>query len=154
MNYGRKIEKVVITDKYGIATVVPEVLMSGQVCRVDYMKKDGEVTTMICRTGVGKYVTGRGKSPTDLTQGRLSVWAFDRQGYRTLKLNKIMTIKHGGILYDFRNMHAHTALADGCYDEAAQLLTTPGEYGCDLDGRTVEALTSPLYLQPVARQIN
>ena len=139
MNYGRKIEKVVITDKYGIATVVPEVLMSGQVCRVDYMKKDDTVTTMLCRTGVGKYVTGRGKSPTNLSEGRLSVYAFDRQGYRTLKLDKIMTIKHGGILYDFRNMHAHAALADGDYDYASMLLTKPGEYGCDINGRTVPA---------------
>ena len=140
MNYGRKIEKVVITDKYGIAEVVPEILMSGQVCRVDYMKKDGEVTTMVCRTGVGKYVTGRGTSPTNLSEGRLSVYSFDRQGYRTLKLNNIMTIKHGGILYDFRNMHAHYMMDNGDYKGAAKLLTQPGEYGCDLgDDRTIPA---------------
>jgi hypothetical protein len=146
MNYGRKIEKVIVTDRYGIATVVPKVLMSGQVCRVDYIKSDGSVTTMLCRTGVGKYVKGTGKSPTDLSKGRLSVYAFDRQGYRTLKLDKILTIKHGGILYDFRNMYAHAAYRDEHIAEAKDLMMPPGEYGCDLyGGRTVEAHTSPMY---------
>jgi len=139
MNYGRKIEKVIVTDEYGIVKVVPEVLMSGQVCRVDYYKQNGEVTTMICRTGVGKFVTGNGKSPTDLTKGRLNVYSFDRQGYRTLKLDQILTIKHGGILYDFRNMHAVGAMKDGRYEAAKGMMAQPGEYGIELTGRTIDA---------------
>jgi len=139
MNYGRKIEKVVVTGEYGFAEVIPTVLMSGQVCRVDYEKSDGEITTMICRTGVGKYVTGRGKSHTDLANGRLSVYSFDRQGYRTLRLKGILTIKHGGILYDFRNFHAMQAFKDGNINAARELMLQPGDYMCDVDGRTVPA---------------
>ena len=139
MNYGKKIEKVIVTDEYGIATVVPEVLMSGQVCRVDYEKSSGEITTMICRTGVGKFVNGNGKSPTDLGKGRLGVYSFDRQGYRTLKLNHILTIKNGGIVYDFRNMHAMKAWRDGKINAAKNMMMQPGEYSVDLKGRTYPA---------------
>ena len=119
--------------------------MSGEVCRVDYLPESGEVTTMICRTGVKKYLSG-GPSATNLAKGRLAVYAFDRQGYRILKLNMIMSIKHGGILYDFRNMHAEAAYRDGNIAEAKELMMPPGEYGVDLYGaRTVEAHDSPMY---------
>jgi hypothetical protein len=136
MNYGKKIEKVVVTGMYGMAEVIPDVLMSGQVCRVDYQKENGDITTMLCRTGVKKHLTGTGKSQTNLAEGRLSVWAFDRKGYRTLKMNGILTIKHGGIMYDFRNYHAMLAMRDGDYGEAARLLLPEGEYDVEYEGRT------------------
>jgi hypothetical protein len=139
MNYGKKVEKVVITDGYGIEQVLIPILTSGEVCRVDYQKSDGDLTTMLCRTGVHCHAKGTGKSPTNLAENRLSVWSFDRQGYRTLKLNKILTLKHGGILYDFRNVFATQALKEGKVSVAMRLAQAPGEYGIDLTGRTVDA---------------
>jgi hypothetical protein len=132
MNYGKKISKVVITDGNGISNVLHSTLLTGEVCRIDYQRSNGKLTTMLVRTGVSKYVTGRGTSPTNLDKDRLSVWSFDRQGYRTLKLNKVLTIKHGGILYDFRNAFAVAALKVGNINAALRLITEAGEYGYDL----------------------
>lgn len=149
MNYGKKLQKIVVTDVYGLAEVVPTVLMSGQVCRVDYQKNDGTVTTMLCRYGVKKYLAGTGESQTNLKEGRVSVYSFDRGGYRTLKLNGILTIKHGGVLYDFRNYHALLAMREGQIGEALMLSMPAGEYEVPKDqvpGRTQPAQPGfPLY---------
>jgi len=134
MNYGKKVESVQVLGLYGMAVVCANVLDSGEVCRVDYIKKDGTETTMLCRTGVKKHLKGTGKSPTNLNKGLLSVWSFDRQGYRTINVGQIKYIKHGGIVYDFRNLHLPTT-------ERVE----PGAYQTNLTGRTIPAITSPLY---------
>jgi len=140
MNYGKKIEKVIITDGYGIENVL-DIVLSGQVFRVDYLKSDGSFTTMTCRTGVSKYVKGTGESKTDLVDKRqVSVWSFDRQGYRTLKLDKIIILKHGGVLYDFRNAFATKLFKRGEFERAIRLSMKPGLYDRNSrNNRTVEA---------------
>jgi len=139
MNYGKKVKKVVVTDEYGFAPVIPKTLMTGEVCRVDYQRKNGEITTMVCRTGVHKYATGKGKSATNLAEGRIGVWSYDRGGYRTLRLKGILFIKHAGIVYDFRNFHAREAWNNGNINAARELMLQPGEYHGDFEGRTPSA---------------
>jgi len=139
MNYGKKVEKIIVTDQWGFASVIPVTLMTGEVCRVEYQDKNGDISTMVCRTGVHKYATGTGKPATNLAEGRIGVWSYDRGGYRTLRLKGILFIKHGGIVYDFRNFHAKEAFNDGYIDDARELMLQPGEYHGDWSGRTPSA---------------
>jgi hypothetical protein len=140
MNYGKKIEKVVVTDGNGIENVL-DIIFSGEVFRVDYSKKDGSLTTMTCRTGVKKHLSGSGKSKTDLVDKRqIAVWSFDRGWYRVLNMDKILVLKHGGILYDFRNAFATRALKKGLVDRAFAIAKKPGEYiRVNQIGRTIPA---------------
>jgi hypothetical protein len=133
MNYGKKVEEVVIVDALGAAIVFGTILMSGRICRVDYSKKNGDNTTMICRTGVKKYLKGTGTTTTDTKKGLIGVYSFDRKGYRTLNVANIMYVKSGSTVYDFRRLH-------GEFEFKA------GVYGVELFGsRTIPAITSPLF---------
>ena len=132
MNYGKKIEQVRTVNGFAAAVIIQKLLSSGRICRVDYLKKDGQKTTMICRTGVHAYASGTGRRVTNLESAIIGVWSFDRGGYRTLKADNISTIKSGSVLYKFP-----TNLTLG---------TTFTDYKPELNGkRTLGAITSPIY---------
>jgi hypothetical protein len=104
MNYGRKIEKVEHVTLAGAEKAL-RILRSGQLCRVDAVKKDGTLRTYSsCRTGVSKGVTGTGMSYNPQEKGLITVYEFG-VGHRTIAIDRIVGIKHGGVWYDLNGVN-------------------------------------------------
>jgi hypothetical protein len=74
-------------------------LHKGQFFTVEFIKKDGTLRKMNCRTGVKKYLVKNGrkiKTTPAIESGILKV--YDTQnGYRSINIDTIKTISIGGI---------------------------------------------------------
>lgn len=81
---------------------IHEYVSDGNFFRCTFVKQDGTIREMTCRTKVHKYVKGTGKPITD---GRLGVWepALDGDGkdkYRSVWPTTIMEMKvHGETIH-------------------------------------------------------
>lgn len=82
---------------------------NGTFFSVTFIKKNGEVRTMQCRTGVKKYVKNTKSTATATAQRKSTLKAngmlgvYDMQnGYRTINLNTVTEIKHNGTI-EFKN---------------------------------------------------
>lgn len=60
---------------------------------VTFVKKDGTVRTLNCRTGVKKYILGTGTPRFEV--GNVTVWS-PRDGYRTIRLSSVKRITAAG----------------------------------------------------------
>lgn len=66
---------------------------------VVFLTTKGVEKTMIARTGVKKYLKG-GTTPYSATAHNLfSVYSFDREAYRKIKVDNILSIKCGEFQY-------------------------------------------------------
>lgn len=64
----------------------------GRIFAVEFVKKDGTLRKMICRTGVKAHLKG-GELPYDpMTKGLLGVFDMQAQDYRMINLNTITAI--------------------------------------------------------------
>jgi hypothetical protein len=64
----------------------------GQLFTVTFHKKDGTLRTMRARLGMQRNLTGRGMSYNPASKGLVTVWSADKQGYRTVKLDKVVSL--------------------------------------------------------------
>jgi hypothetical protein len=80
----------------------------GRFFGIEYLKKDGTYRQMTCRTGVTKRLKGGEKTYSDIDRDMITLWLPDSArkdakkndtGYRTLFLNKILSITIDGIKY-------------------------------------------------------
>lgn len=67
---------------------------NGRFFSVQFIKKNGEVRDMVCRTGVTKFLKGSSKSGQDNNQ--VTVWDVVNKGYRTVTLDRVKKIKANG----------------------------------------------------------
>jgi len=128
-NCGQPIEEIVVPTTAEIINLFDKLRHNGRIFRVDFIKRTtGEIRTMICRFGVTVYLKGGKKAYNAGDKGLFTVWAFDRQGYRSIPIDNLLSLKTGGTLYQF-----NTDVA-------------PGHYHPDYIGvyRTIPAATSPL----------
>jgi hypothetical protein len=70
---------------------------NGKFFTVKFIKKDGTLRQMTCRTGVSKGVTGKGLSFEPKEKDLRVVWAMDAEGYRMINLENVSEIKFNGI---------------------------------------------------------
>jgi hypothetical protein len=136
MNYGKKVNGVVNMTLGTAIALLTNLRNSGNVFRVDFLKKDDSLRTMVCRFGVKKFANGKGMSYSPVEKGLVTVYEFG-VGYRTVNLDRIVLIKHGGTVYNFAQMSMAAAEANRV------------EYGINpeaLSPRTVRAETSPMYV--------
>lgn len=104
MNYGKEIKEVHQVALSGAIKAL-RLLRSGQICRVDAVKKNGTLRTYSsCRTGVSKGVAGKGMSYNPEEKGLITVYEFG-VGHRTIAIDRIVGIKHGGVWYDFNSLN-------------------------------------------------
>jgi len=132
MNYGRKIESV----EYATLSTAEKALnklRSGRVCRVDFIKKDNTLRTMVCRTGVHKHTTGGGRGYDPADKGLITVFEFG-VGYRTVAIDRIVGIKHGGVWHSLNGINRLPFPVR----QSPNLLEALGR-------RTFAATTSPMY---------
>lgn len=59
----------------------------------------GEERLMVCRLGVTKHLTGGGQAYEPSTKGLLAVFDIQKQAYRSISLDSIISIKIAGIEY-------------------------------------------------------
>ena len=131
MNYGRKIEEVNHVTLSGAIKAL-KVLRSGQICRVDAVKKDGTLRTYSsCRTGVSKGVTGAGRKYDAEAKGLITVFEMG-VGFRTIAIDRIIGIKNSGVWYNLNAIN----------QEVHPSHPLSRSY---LGKRTIPAANSPLY---------
>jgi len=130
MNYGKRITKAVLVNFSEGMKIINTLKANGQVFRVDFNKRsDGSTRTMVCRFGVSKGVTGKGSAYSFTEKDLLCVWEF-ATGYRTIPIDKILGIKHGGVWYSFININS---IKSETFNVVARR-----------KNRTIPAYTSPL----------
>lgn len=99
--------------------------LRGRFFRVKFVKADGTIRTMVCRTGVSKFLKGTeapddaaARRERDEAQGVIRVWECGN-GYRSFRIDSIIELKLQGVTYSFSpvipepvvefNMEARTA---------------------------------------------
>lgn len=70
---------------------------NGKVFSITFVKKNGEVRRMTARTGVSKYVNGRGLPYNPAEYDLLPVFDFQKKDYRMVNLATIQGFKCGKI---------------------------------------------------------
>jgi len=68
----------------------------GKFFTVKFIKKDGTLRRMTCRTGVSKGVTGKGLAFEPKEKGLKVVWSTDAEGYRMINLAQVTEITFNG----------------------------------------------------------
>jgi hypothetical protein len=69
---------------------------NGKFFTVKFIKKDGTLRRMTCRTGVSKGVTGKGLAFEPKEKGLKVVWSTDAEGYRMINLAQVTEITFNG----------------------------------------------------------
>lgn len=67
----------------------------GHFFKVVFIKRDGSIREMICRTGVHKYVKGTG-APSDKV---VTVWDTSKKAYRAIKPETVLYAQCGKLQY-------------------------------------------------------
>lgn len=65
---------------------------------VEFLKKDGTIRRMNCRTGVKKHLTGNG-TPRPQKPGLVTVYDVQAKGYRSFYIGKLISLTIGGKTY-------------------------------------------------------
>jgi hypothetical protein len=68
----------------------------GRFFGVTFIKADGTLRKMTCRLGVHKHATGRGLKYNPAERGNVIVWDTSVKGYRTIKLDRLVSLRFGG----------------------------------------------------------
>ena len=69
---------------------------NGKFFTVKFIKKDGTLRRMTCRTGVSKGVNGKGLDFDPKEKGLKVVWSTDAEGYRMINLAQVKEITFNG----------------------------------------------------------
>jgi hypothetical protein len=69
---------------------------NGKFFTVKFIKKDGTLRRMTCRTGVSKGVTGKGLAFEPKEKGLKVVWSTDAEGYRMINLAQVTEFTFNG----------------------------------------------------------
>ena len=79
-------------------TLIHQIGDKGAIFSVDFVKRNEPVTrTMVCRLGVTKGVTGKGKAYDPLERLLLDVYDMHAQGFRSIPLDSIFGIRSTGL---------------------------------------------------------
>ena len=82
------------------AKVVKQVSSRGKIFSVKFVKKDGSLRYMTCRTGVKKHLKG-GINTVKHIPKYLTVYSVQDKGYRNINLKTIKEIKGNNSIFTF-----------------------------------------------------
>ena len=90
-------------DKNAIFNYVTGIInkSNGKIFKAVFLKKNGDVRHMLCRTNVKKGILGKGMSYNPIKKGLLPVYDMEKNGFRMININKIICLKVNGVNYDF-----------------------------------------------------
>lgn len=78
--------------------------LNGQFFTVEFIKKDGTLRKMNCRTGVKKYLSNNGKNikiTRPIDNGILRVYDIKKEAYRSINLDTVKKINFNKVSYKF-----------------------------------------------------
>lgn len=83
---------------------VIDMIDDGKVFSANFIKKDGTIRTINCRTGVVKHLKGGTLAFDPISRNLLTVFDMSKNGYRFINFSKLNWIKIGGKKYtNFKN---------------------------------------------------
>jgi len=68
----------------------------GRFFGVTFVKADGSLRKMTCRIGVSKHASGRGLKYNPTERGNVIVWDTSVKSYRTIKLDRLISLRFSG----------------------------------------------------------
>ena len=71
-----------------------ELMKSGRFFSAEFVKKDGSTRKILARTGVKKYVTGKGKAWSPSERGYVSVYDVQKKEYRLINTKTLTKINN------------------------------------------------------------
>ena len=74
----------------------------GTMFTATFTKKNGDLRSMNCRTGVTKYLTGVGSKYNPSDYNLFRVWDLKSEGYRMIDLLTVKEIKANGNTYEVK----------------------------------------------------
>jgi len=76
-------------------------LAKGQIFSAVFIKKNGDVRTMTCRLKVTKHLKGGELAYDAESRGLLPVFDMNKQAYRTINVNTLVSLTINGQSYKF-----------------------------------------------------
>lgn len=74
-------------------------LNHGKIFNITFKKIDGKVRSINARLGVKSYSNGKGLKYNPSDRGNLIIFSMNDCGWRTVKVQNIISIKDRGVLY-------------------------------------------------------
>jgi hypothetical protein len=71
-----------------------ELMKSGRFFSAEFVKKDGSTRKILARTGVKKYVTGKGMAWSPSERGYVSVYDVQKKEYRLINTKTLTKINN------------------------------------------------------------
>ena len=68
----------------------------GRFFGVTFVKADGSLRKMTCRIGVSKHASGRELKYNPTERGNVIVWDTSVKSYRTIKLDRLISLRFSG----------------------------------------------------------
>ena len=84
-----------------INEVILKRMNSGRIFTVQFVKKDGSIRVMNCRSGVKKYAKGVGLAFDPIKKGLYPVYDVQKEAYRFINMKTIKKIWIDKNIYDF-----------------------------------------------------
>ena len=75
----------------------------GSIFSVVFLKKDGTLRKMLCRFGVKKHLKGGKLAFNPLERALLVVFDMQKEGYRMINLETLMSINMKGVEYNVKD---------------------------------------------------
>jgi len=76
----------------------------GKIFSVEFTKKDGTLRKMVARLGVVKHLRGGGKNTCDAYDHLVTVWDMQKEAYRNINVDTMISLKAGGNEYFFKEV--------------------------------------------------
>ena len=86
-----------------IVRLFDEIRNSGCIFSAQFIKKDGTLRRMNCRTKVTKYLKGGKKGYIPIQKGLITVFDLKKKEYRSVNLNTIQKVSFGHTTYVFND---------------------------------------------------
>lgn len=84
--------------------IIDDLVSTGKIFSATFTKADGTERKMVCRTGVQKDLKGKGLQYDRRKAHNIVVWDMNAEGYRTIKTDRLKSIKIEGKTYNFEQL--------------------------------------------------
>ena len=85
-------------------TIIDSLVSTGKIFSATFTKADGTERKMVCRVGVKKDLKGVGLKYDRRKAHNILVWDMNANGYRTIKTDRLKSIRIEGKTYNFEQI--------------------------------------------------
>lgn len=84
--------------------LIMKAIKNGKIFSATFIKNDGSIRVMSCRTGVRKGLKGKGLGYDPRKNRIIIVWDMNADGYRSIKTDRLRSISVQGKTYQFEQI--------------------------------------------------